>query len=85
MQYLRNFFVGWVERRETQRICWVMPYGTLRDATLTLINQPTNLRIKEFFDLVKILIWQYSSVKSFSDTIENGISIVSTFIYNFVN
>ncbi|MDJ1171328.1 hypothetical protein PMG71_18010, partial [Roseofilum sp. BLCC_M154] len=42
--YLRHFPVGWVERSETQRICWV--FGCRRHARSS--TQPTNQGIFGF-------------------------------------
>ena len=45
------FLLCWVERRETQGICWVSCHCS---ATLTLTTQPTNLDIMLIFNFIKL-------------------------------
>ncbi len=67
-QYLRHYFVGWIERSKTQRICWVscLKRHVLQvGGTSYKSGNPPNgvpwkpddsrLRIKAFFNLARVL------------------------------
>ena len=46
-QYPRHFFVGWVERSETQRICWVSCLNPTYETALVDIPWEGNHQIFE--------------------------------------